>query len=49
MIWWMSIMTMEATIQPFLGSTPYTLSAGQTHHQHILHDMYHCMLWRQSR
>ena len=28
MIWWMSMMTMDATIQPFLGSTPYTLSAG---------------------
>ena len=29
MIWWMSMMTMDATIQPFLGSTPYTLSAGE--------------------
>ena len=37
MIWWMSIMMMEATIQPFLGSTPYTLSAGPTHYQLIFH------------
>ena len=27
MIWWMSIMMMDASIQAVLGSTPYTLSA----------------------
>ena len=36
MIWWMSMMTMDATIQPFLGSTPYTLSArSNLRHQQV--------------